>query len=127
MMSYSKPHLARDIRDPLVLALKAAVLNGCRRRRLYNRPHHKAAYRLDLATHPGKPFIVQTSLPTIRIQIKRRLRVGESGISARSQHPLLVDHQGQEALVIIEVAHVDSIQCNLTRNVACLGFNRTAC
>lgn len=63
----------------------------------------------------------------IRIQIKRRQKLDESGLTAKSRLPLLINQEGQEALVMIEVGPIDDIPRNFVPNDAYLGFNSTAC
>jgi hypothetical protein len=62
----------------------------------------------------------------IRIQTKRRPKLDESGLSAKSLLPLLISQEGQEALAMIEVGPTDIIPRNFVPNDAYLGFNSTA-
>ncbi|KAJ5244563.1 hypothetical protein N7489_004659 [Penicillium chrysogenum] len=121
-----KLHLAQNIQDLLILVPKALVLNGYLRHPCY-RPHHKAVRSSDLVVHRRKPSLAQISLPMIRIQTKRRPKLDESGLLAKSLLPLLISQGGQEALAMIEVGPTDVIPRNFVPNDAYLGFNSTAC
>jgi hypothetical protein len=114
------------MRDLLILVAKALVLNGYLRHP-YHPPHPNTVHSFDLGAHPRKRFFFQFSLPTIPIQIKRRLRLDGSGLSAKSHLPLLINQHDHETLAMIEVALVDNTLHGFVPKDPYLGFNRTAC